>query len=187
MLMQQNILICLILLTTLLAGLVYAQDSKPDFSGTWDLDLKKSRVVLLGTEERDLTKQKFNCTEKILIEHKEPELILKKNLLCEDKVTNSLKTIETMSKYFTDGRGEVNNISSSDQVESKTEWNGKKIIITIYRTNSANDRKRVFSTKELKISKDNQNLTEKSVISEINFPLASYENSFTEKVFKISK
>ncbi len=177
----------LFLLTILFTGNAFAQKEKPNFSGVWDFDKKDSKVVFAGTEQPVSSKGTFNCSIKLIIEHNEPKLIVKEISLCEDtnKANKFLRTTETISKYFTDGRGEINNTSRNDPVESNTEWNGAKIIISIYETNTKNQKKKLFQIKELNLSKDKQKLVEKSVFKEPELPQVL--ESYTKKVFIISK
>jgi hypothetical protein len=107
-----------------------AQDKKkepparPDFSGTWVLDLKKSgygnvrnpRAVTLPTT--------------LVIAHGEPEV----------RVTRKFPEAYSEERggeivYYTDGRGEKNTLVGRDRVslsgtiESHTKWKGKRLVI----------------------------------------------------------
>lgn len=105
---------------------------KPDFSGTWLLDQKKSDS---GVTRSDLP---------IKIVHSDPEF----------RVTRSSESngqiVERSSVYFTDGRGEINpstfglttnpsaNAKGTKNLvdESKTKWSGNKIVTrTLIRLN----------------------------------------------------
>lgn len=175
------------MLAILFTGNTFAQKEKSNFGGVWNFNKKESKVVFAGNEQPVSSKETFGCLIKLTIEHNEPELIVKEIKMCEDtnKANKFLKTTETISKYFTDGRGEINNTSRNETVESNTEWSGKKIIISIYETNTKNGKKKLFQIKELSVSKDKQKLIEKSVFKKPELP--QDWKSYTKNVFIISK
>jgi hypothetical protein len=120
-----------IIVTLLLCGSAAAQNSKatakPDFSGTWLLDTKKSNTGGLTTRP-DLP---------ITISHQEPEF----KMVISSEANGQIKKHEFT--YFTDGRGEENEATSiitanpaafkpedlkNKVTKSKTKWRGDKIV-----------------------------------------------------------
>ncbi|HKP35666.1 MAG TPA: hypothetical protein VJT71_02320 [Pyrinomonadaceae bacterium] len=108
-------------------ALVAAQGSKPDFSGTWMLDLKKSSSTGLPTRP-DVP---------IRISHQDPEL-----RVIRTSESNG-QTVEREFVYYTDGRGETNQATSllttnpggakasdlqNKQTKSRTKWSGDKLV-----------------------------------------------------------
>jgi len=123
--------ISVILVTLILCATAAAQSAKstakPDFSGTWLLDTKKSNTVGLTTRP-DLP---------MTISHQEPEF----KMVISSEANGQIKKHEFI--YFTDGRGEMNEATSvitSDpsgfkpedlrnrKTESKTKWSGNKVV-----------------------------------------------------------
>ena len=101
--------------------------AKPDFSGTWLLDTKKSNTIGLTTRP-DLP---------ITISHQDPEF----KMVISSESNGQIKKHEFI--YFTDERGETNEATSvitttpravkpeelKNQVtKSKTKWSGDKIV-----------------------------------------------------------
>lgn len=178
----------LFLLTIVFSGIAFAQKEKPNFSGTWNLDKKESGLYLLGNEMFGLSNVLFeNCSEKISIEHKEPELLIKKTSICQksDKSKALPRTTESTYRYFTDERGEVNDSRDYQTVESKTKWENNKLIITVYQTDEKNGKRKFLVSKELSVSKNKENLTEKIIRHKSD--LYSSQPSYTKMVYKISK
>lgn len=100
------------------------QQTRPDFSGTWELDQSRSNNTPL------------TATISWKITHSEPEIrILQKTKLRGEETTRQFK-------YYTDANGEVNPLQQQYQVlyegvesrdypltriQSKTKWDGKKL------------------------------------------------------------
>jgi hypothetical protein len=122
----------------------------------------------------------------MLIQHNEPELIVKQTSICQEpnKSNSALKTSETISRFFTDARGEVNNSSANETIESKTNWKDNKIIIAIYEINEKNGKKKPVFYRELSLSKNKENLTYKIIDAEPN-PFSG--PTFTKLVYRLSK
>jgi hypothetical protein len=122
---------CVVILVGALAGT--AQDtqgnksgqSKPDFSGVWLFDRKKSNV---GSDKPDTP---------IKISHHEPEIRISYTS------ESSGKTVESVFVYYTDGRGETNQATAfltlnprdlkpgdveKKTLKSTTKWSGKKLV-----------------------------------------------------------
>jgi hypothetical protein len=113
-----------------------ADNPKPDLSGKWERDPKKSRM---GKMTQDLLE---NIKVTLEISHQEPELRISVTTDSNGKSVNR----ETI--YYTDGRGEIN-ISQFSQVvtfgrplqdpksipqneaKSKTKWEGSKIVSSL--------------------------------------------------------
>lgn len=123
--------ISVVLVTLLLCASAAAQNikftAKPDFTGTWLLDAKKSNTGGLTTRP-DLP---------ITISHQDPEF----TMVISSELNNQIKKHEFI--YFTDGRGEENEATSvitanptafkpedlkNKVTKSKTKWSGDKIV-----------------------------------------------------------
>jgi hypothetical protein len=134
--------------------------SKPDFSGTWLLDTKKSNTSG-PTSRPDLP---------ITISHKDPEF----RVMLSTTSTGASDKPELV--YFTDGRGETNQATSvlstnpsatkpedlKNQVtESKTKWSDDKIVTrSRLRLNVAGRLVEFEQVDEWKLSKDGKVLTQ---------------------------
>jgi hypothetical protein len=97
----------------------WAQSQEPDFSGTWKLDKEKSDVA---TEERN-GRFRGGMFDSLVIEHKEPELVIKRKM---NLPTGEERTAE--SKYTTDGKDNTNEGFRGVTSKSKTRWEGDKLI-----------------------------------------------------------
>lgn len=97
--------------------------ARPDFSGTWVLDLKKS-----GYQVRDPRAVTLPTT--LVITHGEPEV----------RVTRKFSGAYSEERggeivYYTDERGEKNTLAGSDRVslsgtiETHTKWKGARLVI----------------------------------------------------------
>jgi hypothetical protein len=98
---------------------------KPDFSGTWEFDRKRSSVGRANSS---------SPPEQITITHHDPELKIRKT------VTINGQKEERELTYFTDGRGETNPTTAwitanpgsesgrPPETKSKTSWSGDKIV-----------------------------------------------------------
>ena len=154
--MRQVILASLVALM-LVTG-VAAQQSKPNFSGTWTLDRKKSNV------------QELVPDRPLRIKHTDPEF--RYTSLIE---TNGQTKTGQEFVYYTDGRGEKNVAISfitsqqspsskqdlTGQTESKTKWHGNAIVTTaVLRINVAGYTLDFNMVDEWKISADGQTLTQ---------------------------
>ncbi|HYV25391.1 MAG TPA: hypothetical protein VE969_09160 [Pyrinomonadaceae bacterium] len=123
----KSLAILILLATCAASGLAQANKSKPkpDFSGTWEFDRKRSNVGQSNSS---------NPPEQITITHHDPELKIRKT------VTVNGQKEERELTYFTDGRGETNPTtawltanpgSQTDrpvETKSKTSWSGDKIV-----------------------------------------------------------
>lgn len=153
----------LVIFVMLLSSLVAAKDSriassqnsKPDFSGRWILDVSvdsKGKVA--------------NATEEIvlIVKHREPEIQFLEIAGVDEQEMN----------YFTDGRGEENPSSISfrtgtqsdssaqenENLKSRTKWYGDKIVArAILQRTVSGHTFRMEIVKEWKLSKDGNALT----------------------------
>jgi hypothetical protein len=110
-----------------------ADTPKPDLSGKWERDPKKSRM---GKMTQDLLE---NIKVTLEISHQEPELRISVT------TDSNGKSVNRETVFYTDGRGEIN-ISQfaqvvtigrplqdskpipQNEVKSKTKWEGSKIV-----------------------------------------------------------
>ena len=106
-------LISLVILFTLTAVAVAAQQKTPDFSGNWKLNVSKSDFGVLGapTSRTDV------------ITHKEPAIT--DEVSAEGAQGKQQYTI----KYTTDGKEVTNQINGRD-VKSTLKWDGPSLVIT---------------------------------------------------------
>jgi hypothetical protein len=156
-------LVFLIVLLAMSAPAALPQSkSKPDFTGTWLLDQKKSNDSGLTTRP-DLP---------IKINHQEPEFRITRSSERNGQI------VEHDFVYFTDGRGEENEATSllttnpagvkSDDLKhrvtkSKTKWSGNKIVTrALLRMEVAGHFVEFEQVEEWKISDDGKVLTQTS-------------------------
>jgi hypothetical protein len=149
----------LILAVTFSVANTFAQKSEdnPNLNGTWVLEAKKSAVnSLLKSHSSD--KAKLQCVTKLIISHNAPEIMIDEITECKMPNKPDVKPVvnETKSIHFTDERGEKNR-----EVESRTKWKGKRILITFYRIDK-NGKKTESIIQEISLSKDEKTLTIKS-------------------------
>jgi len=151
------ILIGLIILA--LASGIVAQQSKPDFSGTWMLDRKKSNV------------QELVPDRPLRITHSDPEFRYA-SLIEENGQTKDGQEFV----YYTDERGEKNasvmfmmspqnpsstTLNMNQQTASKTKWHGNAIVTTaVLRSIVAGYTLDFNVIDEWKLSADGQTLTQ---------------------------
>ena len=93
------------------------KSNQPDLSGTWVLDMDRSNF---GGPKSDLIYDSLT----LVIEHREPEIKIRRILVKKRKETTHTLT------YYTDHRGEVNKSPSQSQTKSKARWEDNKLIIT---------------------------------------------------------
>jgi hypothetical protein len=142
--------------------------TKPDLTGSWLLDQKKSNSAGL-TSRPDLP---------LKISHHDPEF-----RVVLSGVSNG-QIVEREFVYFTDGRGEENQATSlltanpsaikpddlkNKITKSKTKWSGKKIVTrSRLRTDVAGHFIEFEQVDEWKVSDDGKVLTQTSVIIFVN-------------------
>lgn len=158
-------MICLCMAASVLAGdQTKPAKAKPDFTGEWVLDLKKSDQKALPSRP-DLP---------LTISHHDPELRI------TQRSEKDGKTIERESIYFTDERGETNRATSTittnpgsvraedlekQVVKSRTRWSGDKLITVSTLRLTAGGHVLVYElVDEWKLSKDGKALTKLSKI-----------------------
>jgi hypothetical protein len=131
---------------------------KPDFSGTWEFDRKRS----------DVGKSRSSSPpEQITITHHDPELKIRKTV-----IVNGRKEERELT-YYTDGRGETNpttawitaNPGSESErpaeTKSKTIWSGDKIVTrSLFLPHTSAAIIEFEITIERRISSDGKTLTE---------------------------
>ncbi|HEX3085168.1 MAG TPA: hypothetical protein VHP99_11630 [Pyrinomonadaceae bacterium] len=100
------------------------QTAKPDVSGTWEFDARRSNVA----------QSKTNSPEQMEITHHDPELVIRRKA-----IINGLPEERDLT-YYTDGRDEKNpttawvttnpgsNSSRPADTQSKTTWSKDKIV-----------------------------------------------------------
>jgi len=175
-----------IIVTLLLFATTAAQNTKstakPDFSGTWLLDTKKSNTGGLTTRP-DLP---------IAISHQEPEF----KMVISSEANGQIKKHEFV--YFTDGRGEMNEATSvittdpsgfkpedlrNKKTESKTNWSGNKIVTrTRYKLNVSGGSFVDFEqVDEWKLSDDGKVLTQTSRVNLQNSDMAFIPSKAPDK------
>lgn len=157
-------LISILVLSASPKGQSAKPQSKPDFSGTWLLDAKKSNTGGLTTRP-DLP---------ITISHQDPEF---KVVISSDSSSGQISKHEFV--YFTDGRGEMNEATSvitsnpagfkpddlkNKKTESKTKWSGDKVVTRTRMRLSVTGAQSVEfeQVEEWKLSKDGKVLTQTS-------------------------
>lgn len=175
-----------IIVTLLLFAIAAAQNTrstaKPDFTGTWLLDTKKSNTGGLTTRP-DLP---------ITILHQEPEF----KMVISSGPNGQIKNHEFV--YFTDGRGEMNDATSvvttdpsgfkpedlrNKKTESKTNWSGNKIVTrSRYKLNVSGGSSLEFEqVDEWKLSDDGKVLTETSRVTLQNSDVAFIPSKAPDK------
>lgn len=105
----------MILLAALGAGLVVPSrgaEVKPDFSGTWILEIEKSEFGLLPAP----------TGRTVVIEHKEPNL----KMAVHEKGKEGEPAFSP--SYTTDGK-ECMNTRNGDQIKSRVTWDGRALLI----------------------------------------------------------
>ncbi|MEK7723030.1 MAG: hypothetical protein AAB336_01655 [Acidobacteriota bacterium] len=127
-------LIWLVLLTIFCVGNIFGQRTKtlkPNFSGTWKLDIDKS------TFNENFSKyfkrnEPLICLGQLRIIHKEPKLKIKESVYCytKDKPETKINEINIEDGiFYTDARGEKNNVPDYMISSTKTKWSGNSIVL----------------------------------------------------------
>lgn len=123
-----KVLISLILLIICCVGSVFAQkkDEKPNFSGTWKLDIEKS---IFNEHFSKLFKENKSrvCSSELKINHREPKLSINNSFYCYQKDQLQRDSDNYVSTFYTDARGEKNSIDIAI-FSSRTHWIGTKIV-----------------------------------------------------------
>ena len=131
---------------------------KPDLSGTWEFDRKRSNVGKSNSS---------SPPEQITITHHDPELKIRKT------VTVNGQKEERELTYYTDGRGETNPTTAwitanpgsesgrPPETKSKTSWSGDKIVTrSVFLPHTSAAIIEFEITMERRISSDGKTLTE---------------------------
>lgn len=137
---RKHFLIGFVFLIAICAGTVSAQKkAKPDFTGTWVLDLDKSAPLtkwMLKKRPDPSGAVEKRTTETLTITHTEPqfEVAIKETLETLDsagKVTGKTETVLSTLILFTDKRGEINTFPWDQQHSSVTTWKNKEIFTSV--------------------------------------------------------
>ena len=161
-LLRQGRLLTIFMLLAAAAFTSFAQGNKskpkPDLSGTWELDRKRSNVGKSNSA---------SPPEQIKITHHDPELTIRKTV-----IANGQKEERELT-YYTDGRGETNPTtawitanpgSESErpaQTNSKTSWSGDKVVTrSVFVPHTSTAIIEFEITVERRISSDGKTLTE---------------------------
>lgn len=158
--MKRQIIISLLLLTFCGAESVFSQNKadKPNFAGTWNLNVSKSKFSIFDTMFAN--SKETICSSRLVITHNEPELKISEESECSfPKKPGIPPIVEKKSMtFFTDGRGE-NNVMGNKPVESKTEWKGKSLVITLLSIDARSGKKSSYLKMRYDLSKDRKTLT----------------------------
>ena len=156
--MKKLKLVWLMLLTVCWVGSVFAQkkDEKPNFSGTWIMDQKKSATFIHDQRMPD----PFDCDTKIIISQTDSTITMKFSDLCREKTKSGINTKETTSekKYILDKSGEKTTNLLNEVVYSETEIKKKSLIIKEYKGGERNKKGKLIAESEYKLSNDGKNL-----------------------------
>jgi hypothetical protein len=161
--LKKSVLIGFVFLIAICAASVSAQKkAKPDFTGTWVLDIEKSSDLYKKLSKKPAAAASDTVekrTETITITHTEPrfEVSTKETLEAFDsagKLTGKTETILSTLILFTDKRGEINTFQWKRQHSSVTAWDGKKILTAI----TFDKDKRQLGTIIFALSKDGKEL-----------------------------
>lgn len=108
-------------------------EAKPDFTGTW--------IWRIGDSDKYF--------HQIVIEQKENEIRIVEKINFPNQ-----SLVETDMNHFTDGRGETNQLTNGQLVESVTNRKGNKLVFTYYETDTAKGKKKKLGTTEFSLKKD---------------------------------
>ncbi|MBC7900103.1 MAG: hypothetical protein H7070_08625 [Saprospiraceae bacterium] len=152
-------------MTAVFAGSLLGQKvERPDFTGIWLLNLKKSDSPMTKLYRGKLEKME-RFASRLEINHKDPTIKLTETFMAEE-LDNSKNVIGTRAigristVYNSDGKGETNKLDGRRDWGSKTEWKGNTIFVDRADLNAPINR----TTLEFSLSKDGNELriTEKT-------------------------
>jgi hypothetical protein len=132
---------------------LFGQAGKPNFSGTWTLDRDKSEMGSGGGGRM--------AAATVVIEHKDPQLVIKRTLQTQSGEERVME-----AKYTTDGKANTNE-SFRGSVESKTNWDGNKIVTDSVRE-TPNGTMEIRET--LSLSADGKTLTIQNAVKDGSRP-----------------
>jgi len=130
----------------LIAGMVFlgSASAKPNFSGTWKLDLSKSdRVGRMGPR---------GPADVVMVVEQKGDIISIKNTT---KFADGRERTREM-KYKTDGSESVNENWRGNKVKARAKWKGNKLVIT---STMQFRNRRIDSETTWSLSKDGKTLT----------------------------
>jgi hypothetical protein len=150
----------------------FAQDAKkdkkpkkfsgPDFSGTYVLDESRSHDIEVNVYKLKLPQagpdQKI--TNLLVIEQKEFEFKVstKRRIESFDDAGKLIKTeemVQSESTFYGDKRGEKNKFNTDTLYGSKTEQNGREIVVSI----AVDEKRRLYNLLTFSLSKDGKELS----------------------------
>ena len=153
----------------------FAQGNKskprPDLSGTWELDRKRSNVGKSNSS---------NPPEQITIIHRDPELKIRKRVFANGQLE------ERELAYYTDDRGETNPTTAwittnpgsesgrPPETKSKTSWSGDKVVTrSVFLPRTGGTILEFEITVERRLSSDGKTLTETTHTTARQDPMAN--------------
>ena len=126
--------------------------SRPNLSGTWELDRAKSDFGLFA--DRPLSK----ADSTLVVTHRDPELKIVRTLRLNGREEKKEFT------YYTDERGETNQAAfGAGELKSKTKWEGDKVSAHAKTTWPARDGRpavELETTQGWQVSSDGKTLTQ---------------------------
>ena len=172
--MRNRIFLVFILLVSCFAVSVFAQtvkkEDKPNFSGTWILDDKKSGIYLNDQK----VPNPFDCDTKMTINYTQTNEAIVINFydLCREKNKQGIQTKETKKKrtYFLDKRGENNTNILNEIIYSETEIKKSSLVIKEYKTDSKGKKGKLLFESAYLLSKDGKTLNGRVDYYTIDFP-----------------
>lgn len=130
------------------------EKSRPDLSGTWQLDRGKSDFGPFS--ERPLAR----ADSTLAVEHKDPELKIRRTLSL-----NGRQEVKEFA-YYADERGETNPAAlGAGEVRSKTRWDGDKLVAEALVTRKGQQGPYELNiTQRWQVSSDGKTLTNTTLI-----------------------
>lgn len=142
-----------------IAALAFAQ-AKPDFSGTWTLDLDKSEMG--GSPgsgpggDRPGRGQGFPLDAKFVVKQTATELSIDQQVGGNSNVTT----------FKLDGSESANTGMRGGQVKSKARWDGNRLIVESTQTMNTPDGERSLDTKEIRsLAPDGTMVVERTTVT----------------------
>jgi hypothetical protein len=137
-----------ILLSLLLCSAAALAADKPDFSGTWKLNVDKSDFGPMPKPEK----------VEYILEHKDPELIVKTKAVTQSgEVTNESKILTDGTEFTNDLRGQ--------QITGTAKWEGKTLVVTRKTTMQGTD---LTLVQRWTLSEDGKSITQDVSITTAN-------------------
>ncbi len=142
------------------AATIALAQAKPDFSGTWTLDLDKSETGAPPAGgpggDRPGRGQGLPLDAKFLVKQTASELSI-------DQQVGGNSTVTT---FKLDGSESVNTGMRGGQVKSKTRWDGNRLIVESTQTMNTPDGERSLDTKEIRwLAPDGTMVVERTTVT----------------------